>query len=301
MVILAVATRQQLRTKSNVLLACLAGTDLLPGLVVYPIAIAVEVKRILGIGPFCTLEKLYAVASFAAGFTSFSHLVLISIDRYVAIKHSLRYEEIVTTQRIQRGVLLAWAMTVCLTIQDLVSAFTESDSKLYSIYLIVIDVISALIGLVYIAVIFYTNCYIFSETCRQKKRLQTEQLPYEEAKRVKKDNKTANTLAFILGALTLSYVPSIIVSVVTVSLHNPVELRILSVMWSWLSTFVLLGSLFNPVIYCWRHTKLRHACLEILHLRQPENHAELQMAELQRHRPNIQPSTSEAFSISVVR
>ena len=133
LVILAVATRQRLRTKSNVLLACLAGADLLPGLVVYPIAIAVEMKRILGIGPFCTLEKLYAVGSFAAGFTSFSHLVLISIDRCVAIKHSLRYEEIVSTQRIQRGVLLAWAITVCLTIQDLVSAFTESDSKLYDL------------------------------------------------------------------------------------------------------------------------------------------------------------------------
>ena len=87
LVILAVATRQRLRTKSNTLLACLAGTDLLTGLVVQPIAIAVDMKRILGVGPFCVLEKLYQIALSTAGLTSSSHLFLISIDRYIAIKH----------------------------------------------------------------------------------------------------------------------------------------------------------------------------------------------------------------------
>jgi len=41
-VIFAVATRSRLQSNSSILLACLAGTDLMSGLVVQPLTIAVE-------------------------------------------------------------------------------------------------------------------------------------------------------------------------------------------------------------------------------------------------------------------
>ena len=40
----------------------------------------------------------------------------------------------------------------------------------------------------YMKVISYTNCYIFSESRHQKRRLQTEQLPEEEVKRLKEES-----------------------------------------------------------------------------------------------------------------
>ena len=298
LVILAVATRQRLKTTSNKLLACLAGTDLLTGLVVQPIAIAVDMKRILGVGPFCVLEKLYQVALSTAGLASSSHLFLISIDRYIAIKHPLRYQEIVTGRRVKRGVLLAWAIAACFMTQDYVSAFILSDSKFYPAYYNAIDVTLLLIFLTYIAVIIYSNCYMLLETRRQRKRLRTEQLPNEEAKRIRKDGKAANTLSLVVGALTLTHAPSVITGLVQV-IDSPVENRFEPVLRSWLLTFYLFNSLFNPVIYCWRHTKLRHACLEILHFRQVENNSGIEMT--QRPRPGIQLSSSEAFSMSVQR
>ena len=296
LVILAVATRQRLKTTSNKRLACLAGTDLLTGLVVQPIAIAVDMKRILGVGPFCVLEKLYQVALSTAGLASSSHLFLISIDRYIAIKHPLRYQEIVTGRRIKRGVLLAWAIAVSYITQDFVSAFIVSDPKLYSAYYNIIYVTLILILLTCIAVIIYSNCYMLFETRRQRKRLRTEQLPNEEAKRIRKDGKAANTVSLVVGALTLTYVPSMITGLVQV-IDNPVEQRFEPVLWSWLLTFYLFNPLFNPVIYCWRHTKLRYACLKILHGRQVENDSGIEMAE--RPRPGIQHSSSEAFSAPV--
>ena len=117
LVILAVTMKRRLQTNANILLACLAGTDLLTGLIVYPVAIAVDMKRIFGVGPFCTLEKLYLVALVLVSFASFSHLVLISVDRYIAIKYPLRYEDIVTKQRIKTGVALVWVITVLVTVQ----------------------------------------------------------------------------------------------------------------------------------------------------------------------------------------
>ncbi len=302
LVIVAVATRRPLRTNSNILLACLAGSDLLAGLIGHPVNIAIELKRILGAGPFCTLEKVSPVILTEVSFASLNHLLLIGIDRYVAIKHPLRYRDIVTKQKVKAGVIFAWVFTAVLTIHESVLASIESETVTFSQYINAVSIIQALLGFVYISAIGYTYVYIFIVSGSQKRRLQTEQqLSPEEANRVKKNNKAANTLAFILAALILSYLPTITL-LLTSSSHHTVEARVIPVLWSWSTTFVVLGSIFNPVIYCWRNKKLRRAFLEIFHFRQPENRPpEIEMVEIQRHQPEIQPSTCEAFSIPVVQ
>ena len=66
--------------------------------------------------------------------------------------------------------------------------------------------------------------------------------------------------------------------------------------------FRLLGSFFDPLILGWRNKKLRRAFLAILHFSQPENSPpEIEMVEIKRHRPEIQPTACEAFSIPVVQ
>ena len=300
LVIFVVATRRRLQTNSNILLACLAGTDLLTGLVVEPINIAVNVKRAFDIEPYCTLETVCTIALCVSIFASFGHLMLIGIDRYIATKDALRYREIVTKQRIKNGVLTAWAITVALTIQEIVLAVIDSETKNFSVYWTV--VITSIICLTYIVGICYCYAYIFSETRRQKKRLQTEQLSQEEAKRVKKDNKAAHTLALILGALIVTYLPTIILSLVVATFSNyTLNPSVTAIFFSWASTSILLGSFVNPIIYCWRNTKLRRAFLEICHVRQPENKApDIEMMDVQRYRPEIQASTCEAFSMAAV-
>ena len=285
LVIIAVATRHRLRTPSNQLLASMAVTDLFSGLVVQPIAIAVQVKRILGDGPFCTLETVCSVFGVAAVLTSFSHLVLISIDRYIAIKKPLRYRNMVTKQRIKTGVILAWVLTVLLLIPaGPVLSITDSATEIGLAYSKVLNMILSLVCLVYIVIIGYTYGYIYSESRRLKKQ------------------PTANTLSIILGAVLLTYLPSIITGAVSSSSERSLEPRVMTVVWSWANTVIVLNSLFNPLIYCWRFKNLRHAFLEMLHLREPENRPpEIEMVEIRRHRTQVQPTTGEAFSIRFVR
>ncbi|XP_078371402.1 adenosine receptor A1-like [Oculina patagonica] len=301
LVILAVTTKRRLRTNSNVLLACLAGTDLSTGMVVYPVAISVDMKRILGVEPFCSLEKLYLVALIMVSFASFSHLVLISVDRYIAIRYPLRYQNIVTKQRIITGVFFAWAITVLITIQELFLAVIDGETKNYSVYQKVNNLMFLIIFLIYTVAITYIYWYILSETRRQKNRIQTEQLTQEESERFKKDNKAANTLTIILCTLIVTYLPLTIAGVVTVS-SDMIEPRIKSVLLGWCTTFIMSGSLFNPIIYFWRIKKLRRAFLEILNFRQLENRTQdTGLIEMQRHQPEIQPSSCEAFSMRVAR
>ena len=276
LVIFAVATRRRLQTNSNILLACLASTDLLAGIFVQPLAIAMGLKRLLGVGPFCgTVEKSRAVAFVVVCFSSLNHLVLITINQYIAIRHSLRYHEIVTKRRLKSSLLLCSAITLFIAIQDIVLAAIDSKTTIFLVYINVRTIIFYTICSVGIAVIIYTYGYIFLETRRQNKRIHTEQLTHEEAKKMKKDKKTANTIAIFLGALSLSYLPIItgflFIGGTKASVTEP---RLLTLVLIWCSTFVMLGSLVNPVIYCWRIKKLRGVFLEILYCRQPANSLE---------------------------
>ena len=179
LVIIAVATKRRLRTNSNILLANLAGMDLLTGLVVQPLGIAVQIKRLLGVGPFCTFEKMHAVALTVVSFASLSQVMLLSIDRFIAIKLSLRYQDIVTPERIKTAVIFNWFFAVFVTIQE--TTFSAIDSA--SVYMNIKETLLFIIFVSCIIVIIYTYRYIFSEPKRQKKRIQIEQLTHEEAKR----------------------------------------------------------------------------------------------------------------------
>ena len=302
LVIVAVATRHRLQSNSNVLVAWLAGTDLLNGLVNQGIGIALELTRILSDGPFCNLEKASVVARTGYFSLSLGNFMLISIDCYISIKHSLRYTTIVTRQRINIGLLLAWAVGLLVTIHELTLAVIDSGTDLYFLYTKASYVILSMLALFATVVISYTYCHIFSESRRQKKRLQSEQLNEEEAKRLKKENKAANTLTLILATLVITYIPSIVLIFVMGYSEDILERDISIVLWSWVVALSLLGSLFNPIIFFWRVRKLRRAIPEILHYRHPENSPPpIEMAQIKRYRPKIQPSTTEAFSGSAAR
>ena len=303
LVIVAVATRHRLQSKSNVLVAWLAGADLLNGLVNQDIVIALQLTRIFSDGPFCNLEKASVVAMIACGFLSLGSLVLISINRYVSVKHPLRYTTIVTSKRIQTGLVLIWAIGFFVTVHELTLAVTDSGTDLYFLYMKVSTCILSILALFALLVVGYAYAYIFSQSQRQKKQLQTEQLPEEEAKRLKKESKAANTITLILATLVITYIPGIVIMFFTGYSEDNLELRILSVMWSWVATFRLLGCFCNPIIFFWRVKNLRRAILEILHYRQPENSPPpLEMIEIKRNRLEIQPSsTTEAFSRTVTK
>ena len=234
------------------LAAWLVVADLLNGLVTQGIEIAINLTRIFSDGPFCNLEKASVVATITCCFLSLGSLVLISINRFVSVKYPLRYTTIVTGKRIKTGPPLAWTVVLFVAIHELTLAVIDSGTDLYFLYMKVSTFILSVPALLALLVISYAYGYIFLQSQRQKKRLQTEQLPEEEAKRLKKENRAANTLTLILGTLVITYIRTIVLVFVTGYSEDIIELYITSVIWSWVTTFSLLGSLCNPIIFFWR-------------------------------------------------
>ena len=269
LVISAVATRGQLRNESTILLACLAGADLLTGLLGQPIRIATEVQRILKKGTFCSaLERVSTLSLIWHILATLTHLMLITTDRYIAIKKPLRYREIVTTRRVTVAVISGWAFTIFVTIQESILAAVNSDTNIYSIYLTISTITVTGFASISIIAIVGIYLYIFSETRRQQ-RIEIEHLSVEEITTIRKNNKAIKVLGIILITLIVTYLPTIISVIMYFSVN--LEGRVLNCMASWVATFIMLGSLCNPIIYCWRMEKFRHAFLEILHLRNSEN------------------------------
>ena len=56
----------------------------------------------------CNVSRYFMPLVPALFFTNVVHICLLSIDRYIAILNSLRYNEIVTSRRVKRALVIAW-------------------------------------------------------------------------------------------------------------------------------------------------------------------------------------------------
>ena len=116
LVIFAVKTMRQLRPKSNIALACLATTDLVVGLVLQPLGIAsfsLMLRDDETENTVCIVSSVSKNVSPICVAASLLHLLLMSGERVLAIRHSFAYETgLVTEARIIMASVLAWIFAV---------------------------------------------------------------------------------------------------------------------------------------------------------------------------------------------
>ena len=90
--------------------------------------------------------------------------------------------------------------------------------------------------------------------------MKSEQNSSEATTKFLEDRKAWKTTSIILGGLLLSFLPQLLRATAqrqfSVPLLNSVEPLAFSC--------VMLNSILNPVIYCWRSRVIRHALLQLL-------------------------------------
>ena len=97
LLIIAMKKKPRLRAhKSNILLALLASTDLMVGLILQPTFIAMITTVVQSKSGFCILTDAFIHCTGCLVSASLTHLALISTERYLAMKHPFIYDTIVT-------------------------------------------------------------------------------------------------------------------------------------------------------------------------------------------------------------
>ena len=109
LVIVAVKTSPRLKTNHHILLASLAGTDLLTGAISQPLVIAEEIYLLKGSSvnsySVCLLRNLSTITAVTPVIASLQHLALLSIERYLAITYPFKYLELITELRLTASVV----------------------------------------------------------------------------------------------------------------------------------------------------------------------------------------------------
>lgn len=105
-VLYLVKTRASLQSNMNLLLCSLALSDFLTGLISIPLHVSCDIVRRT---PICVASQL------ALRFTSVStvtHLLAITVDRHIGIKHALRYNALVTKTRVVITTVFIWSSSI---------------------------------------------------------------------------------------------------------------------------------------------------------------------------------------------
>ena len=171
LVMVAVKTKRQLRTKSNVSLACLATTDLVVGLVVQPLQIVhynFKLKSETAI--ICSrIDMITAAITLRCVIASLNHFVVLSTERYIAIKHSFAYENLVTEVRIIAASGLVWAVAIILPMEDFWPAKIRNGTKFAVLVM----------QFIFLALLIYLNVSVYREVRRNEKQIIANQVSAE--------------------------------------------------------------------------------------------------------------------------
>ena len=179
LIIISVKTKLFLRTKSNIALACLAITDAVMGLIGQPIFISWVITRRQEDDTFDLKQSLVSVFILRFLTTlSLFQLVLINVERYIAIKHSLRYATVVTEIRLICSSAFFWIITFLLTLPTIILQNGSIMRKISSV-----TMASCL------AIITFCQVVLYREARRHERQTADQQISMEVKQRKLKEKK----------------------------------------------------------------------------------------------------------------
>ena len=195
---------------------------------------------------FMTTLHLFSAASYTG-------VVILALDRFLAIHLHLRYHELVTQERLLAVIVLNWVSAAMLSFLRLL----VSKYIIYRIYAFL------LISSVIMTSILY--CKIYATTARHANQIHVMQVDsmrqtgqVGDAARLRKS--IAGTFLVYLAFL-LCYLPHF-ATFVAIFISGPSDT--VQVWRSYAVTIIYLNSSLNPLIYCWKMRQIRHTVVETL-------------------------------------
>ncbi|XP_011611381.2 trace amine-associated receptor 13c-like [Takifugu rubripes] len=270
LVIISISHFKQLHEPTHLLLLSLATSDLLVGLLVMP------VEMIRFIESCWLLGDLVCALSYIVGFTltsaSVGNMVLISIDRHVAICFPLHYSALITRGRMEVCVCLCWACSLLYNGLILKSHLGEPDkhNSCQGECLVVIDYVSGTIDLVFtfigpcsVIFILYGRVFIVAVSQARALRSRNAVVPAGRVRVTakKSERKAARTLGIVILVFLMSFCPYYYPSLAGQDISNSAS------SWAIVSWVLYFNSCLNPLIYAFFYPWFRKAIMHIVTLK----------------------------------
>ncbi|XP_068590278.1 trace amine-associated receptor 1-like [Cebidichthys violaceus] len=249
LVIISISHFRHLHTPTNILLLSLAASDFLVGLLVQPIEILLkETCWMLG----DLMCSLYYILSFIIISASVGNMVLISVDRYVAICYPLHYSRKVTEKAVTICVFLCWINSFFYAIIPLFDNL-KHPGRYKSCYGECVVKISVIIDfavnfIIPITIIIVLNMRVFLVSVSQARAMRSHIAAVTLQGTVtvtanKSERKAARTLGVLILVFLISYSP---VYCITLARYTTATVSSNDVILVFVMYF---NSCLNPIIY----------------------------------------------------
>ncbi|XP_068447079.1 trace amine-associated receptor 13c-like [Clinocottus analis] len=275
LVIISISHFKQLHTPTNALLLSLAVSDLVVGLLVMPINGLLHLETCWLLGDM--MCAVIAYVSFCLISVSVGNMVLISIDRYVAICDPLLYATKITLKKAKTSICLCWACSLlyngCILMEHLEQPDRSSSCYGECVLVIsnvagVLDVFFTFLGPCTVMVVLYMKVFVVAISQQRIIRLQTTTATVTLALTAKRsEGKAGRTLGIVICVFLMCFCPYFSPSLAgqessTSSSYSAV-----------LSWIMMMNSCVNPLIYALFYPWFRKAIKLIITLKILHHHS----------------------------
>ncbi|XP_064879240.1 trace amine-associated receptor 6-like [Oncorhynchus nerka] len=269
LVIISISHFKQLHTTTNLLIFSLAVSDLLVGLIVIPVATLTIMEPCWGFGEYFCVFQFYI--TFLCTSLSLGNLVLISIDRYVAVCDPLLYHSKITVTGTICCISITWCCCIiydAVIIQNFVHVQTPSRCLTECV---IVEGITW-VNIMYIVIIMFVPCSIiitlylniFVVARSQARKVFSKEADSESGVQTvhanKSERKAAKTLVIVVFTYLLSWIPSLFIYFV----FSVIGDHLISYFTSYLA---FVNSLINPIMHAFFYPWIKVTAKLILTLK----------------------------------
>ncbi|XP_063960694.1 alpha-1A adrenergic receptor-like [Lytechinus pictus] len=261
-VIATVFTYNSLKKPTYLILTSLAVTDLLTSV----IAVPMEIYRRTNVNDItCSARwEVYLLGmTYICGFDSMLHMVMVTFDRYVAVVKPLRYNALVTKERIAIAVMIGWIISVFSVIGQVVIYHIKKtvpsaicvgiryDPDIYSILLdLSIFVMTTTSGMTMVIL----NAIILRTAIRQLRRIADVERALDNAtggsesrEEAARKMKACKVISCVVSAFIICHTP---IGIMHLCFAVSDSVLLNGIMNEISFVLYLISSAVNPLIYC---------------------------------------------------
>ncbi len=245
-------------------IASLSFADILVSVLAQPLYVLVILP---GSGHNCWLERVSHFVGSLSSSASALGLLIVSIDRLFFITRPLHYYSIMTSLRVKIGIAYIWVNAVFLALLPYITSI-----KAFHIVVFTATIANAIVtGYCYSTIYLVVSRSVGDEVINMQNRS-------------RRQHQATRTVAFILLAMAICWLPYIVSSFVWALRKNEWgdDAPIISV-YFWLLALGHWNSSVNVVIYSWKNSELRIAIKRFIGMKEREDEQVSSQMREERH------------------